>query len=34
MATPFTIDISDERLSTISAKVKAYDWSQLPDAGG
>ncbi|MDR6944831.1 epoxide hydrolase family protein [Mucilaginibacter pocheonensis] len=31
---PFKIDISDERLTTIMAKVSAYDWSQLPDAGG
>ena len=30
----YTIDIPDERLATIRAKVKAYDWSQLPDAGG
>jgi pimeloyl-ACP methyl ester carboxylesterase len=34
MVSPYTIDISDERLATIRAKVKAYDWSQLPDAGG
>ena len=34
MISPYTIDISDERLATIRAKVKAYDWSQLPDAGG
>jgi hypothetical protein len=34
MVLPYTIDISDERLATIRAKVKAYDWSQLPDAGG
>ncbi|MFL6604750.1 MAG: epoxide hydrolase family protein [Steroidobacteraceae bacterium] len=31
---PYTINISDERLATIRAKVQAYDWSQLPDAGG
>jgi len=31
---PFTINISDGRLATIMAKVRAYDWSQLPDAGG
>jgi len=34
MISPFTIHISDERLSAIRAKVEAYDWSQLPDAGG
>ena len=34
MVSLYTIDIPDERLATIRAKVKAYDWSQLPDAGG
>lgn len=34
MVSPFTIHIADERLATIRAKVDAYDWSQLPDAGG
>ncbi|TCP31397.1 epoxide hydrolase family protein [Sphingomonas sp. BK235] len=34
MISPYTIHISDERLSDIRAKVDAYDWSQLPDAGG
>lgn len=34
MVLPYTIDISDERLATIRAKVASYDWSQLPDAGG
>lgn len=34
MISPFTINIPDERLATIKAKVEAYDWSQLPDAGG
>jgi pimeloyl-ACP methyl ester carboxylesterase len=34
MVSPYTIDISDERLAAIMAKVEAYDWSQLPDAGG
>lgn len=34
MGLPYTIDISDERLATIQAKVASYDWSQLPDAGG
>ena len=34
MIAPFTINIPDERLIAIKAKVEAYDWSQLPDAGG
>ena len=34
MIAPFTINIPDERLVAIKAKVEAYDWSQLPDAGG
>ena len=34
MISPCTINIPDERLATIRAKVEAYDWSQLPDAGG
>jgi pimeloyl-ACP methyl ester carboxylesterase len=34
MVSAFTIHIPDERLAAIMAKVKAYDWSQLPDAGG
>ncbi|WP_435166350.1 epoxide hydrolase family protein [Falsirhodobacter sp. 1013] len=34
MISPYTINISEERLSTIRDKVEAYDWSQLPDAGG
>ncbi|WP_225767579.1 epoxide hydrolase family protein [Inquilinus sp. Marseille-Q2685] len=34
MISPFTIAIRDERLAAIKAKVQAYDWSQLPDAGG
>jgi hypothetical protein len=34
MIDPFTINIPDERLAVIKAKVEAYDWSQLPDAGG
>ncbi len=34
MVLPYTIDISDERLAAIRAKVEGYDWSQLPDAGG
>ncbi|KDU95951.1 epoxide hydrolase [Komagataeibacter rhaeticus AF1] len=34
MISPYTIDISDGRLATIRASIEAYDWSQLPDAGG
>jgi microsomal epoxide hydrolase len=34
MVLPYTIDIPDGRLAAIRAKVEAYDWSQLPDAGG
>lgn len=34
MIEPFTIKIPDERIVAIKAKVEAYDWSQLPDAGG
>ncbi|QJU58246.1 alpha/beta fold hydrolase [Sphingomonas sp. AP4-R1] len=34
MASPYKISISDCRLSIIMAKVEAYDWSLLPDAGG
>jgi pimeloyl-ACP methyl ester carboxylesterase len=34
MISPYTIDISEDRLAAIKAKVDAYDWSQLPDAGG
>ena len=34
MVTPYTIDIPDERLAAIMEKIEAYDWSQLPDAGG
>ena len=34
MISPYTVDISDERLAAIRAKVEAYDWSQLADAGG
>ena len=34
MISRYTIDIPDERLATIRAKVEGYDWSQLPDAGG
>ena len=34
MAKPFTIAVPDERLAIISAKVAAFDWGALPDAGG
>ena len=34
MISPYTIDIPDDRLASIRAKVAGYDWSQLPDAGG
>jgi pimeloyl-ACP methyl ester carboxylesterase len=34
MATPFTIHVPDDRLDQIRRKVEAYDWDQLPDAGG
>jgi len=30
---PFAIKIPQERLNIIKAKVDAYDWTQLPDAG-
>jgi pimeloyl-ACP methyl ester carboxylesterase len=33
MIEPFTIAIPDDRIAAIKAKVEAYDWSQLPDAG-
>jgi len=34
LVSPFTIHIAEERLATIRTKVEAYDWAQLPDAGG
>ncbi len=34
MSTPFTIHIPDERLEQIKRKIEAYDWNQLPYAGG
>ena len=34
MVLPFTIHIPQERLAVIAEKVRAYDWSQLPDNGG
>ena len=34
MPSPYTIPIPEERLATIQSKVDAYEWNQLPDAGG
>ncbi|SFP45435.1 alpha/beta fold hydrolase [Sphingomonas rubra] len=34
MTKPFTIAVTDERLAAIQAKVAAFDWEALPDAGG
>ena len=34
MIEAYTIDIPDERLTAIAAKVRAYDWDALADAGG
>jgi pimeloyl-ACP methyl ester carboxylesterase len=34
MVSPYRIEITDERLAIIQAKLDDYDWSQLPDAGG
>ena len=34
MISPYRIEVPDERLAAIMAKVAAYDWSQLPDVGG
>jgi len=34
MADPFTIGIPTERLAAIRAKVEAFDWGAMPDAGG
>lgn len=34
MVAPYTIDIPEERLAAIGARIVGYDWSQLPDAGG
>ncbi|MET0741945.1 MAG: epoxide hydrolase family protein [Microvirga sp.] len=31
--TPFTIDVPQGRLDAIRAKVRAFDWDQVPDAG-
>lgn len=33
MPEPFTINVPDERLAIIRAKVEAFDWSMIPDAG-
>jgi pimeloyl-ACP methyl ester carboxylesterase len=34
MADPFTIAIPNQRLAAIRAKVAAFDWGAMPDAGG
>jgi pimeloyl-ACP methyl ester carboxylesterase len=34
MIKPFTIAVPDERLASIRAKVAAFDWGAVPDAGG
>ncbi|KIZ47285.1 MULTISPECIES: epoxide hydrolase family protein [Rhodopseudomonas] len=34
MIVPYTIDIPDERLTSIRTRIESYNWSQLPDAGG
>jgi hypothetical protein len=34
MIEPYKIIVPDERLTAIRAKVQAYDWDQLSDAGG
>jgi len=34
MPAPFTIAVPDERLAAIRARVAAFDWDMLPDAGG
>lgn len=34
MIEAYTIDIPDARLTAIAAKVRAYDWDALADAGG
>jgi pimeloyl-ACP methyl ester carboxylesterase len=33
MAEPFLIAVPDDRLATIRAKVAAFDWGMMPDAG-
>ena len=34
MAEHFTIAVPDDRLAAIRAKVEAFDWEMVPDAGG
>jgi pimeloyl-ACP methyl ester carboxylesterase len=34
MINPYRIEIPDRRLAAIRSRIEAYDWSQLPDAGG
>ena len=34
MITPYEIAVPDERLDAVAARVEAYDWGALPDAGG
>jgi pimeloyl-ACP methyl ester carboxylesterase len=34
MITPYCINIPEQQLTAIAAKVAAYDWSQLPDLRG
>ncbi|KAF1069349.1 epoxide hydrolase family protein [Variovorax sp.] len=34
MVSPYTLHIPDTRLDAIREKVEAFDWTQLPDAGG
>jgi len=34
MITPYRIHIPEERLAVIADKVAAFDWGQMPDAGG
>src|SRR3546814_10977146 len=34
MPEPFNIAVPDERLHSIRARLEAFDWSALPDAGG
>src|SRR5713101_1760291 len=34
MPETFTISISDDRLVAIRAKVEAFEWNDIPDAGG
>ena len=34
MAQPFTIAVPDDRLASIRARVEAFNWDAVPDAGG